>query len=257
MHIRRTSLALWIAAAGLLAGCNLPLPTVAPEPEALETAVAGTLTAEAGEQEPPSETPQPPTETQSPSASPSATTAPSATLGPTATNTAPPEGVSLNCDGTYQRVRIVDQGASGKTVFVDNWVGNSWVNVWSLAGGDPMLKQILEEAGWYQFSGCQKLVIVPMRNSDPRVTIELTIHVWNGNGMSQVYTNTGWFGEWSKIGDIIRMREASKLGSINGSPLTACEWVTLEHTWNGNAFVQSGSLIEPVANCTVSVTAPP
>ena len=64
------------------------------------------------------------------------------------TNTPPPGGISLNCDGTYQRLRIVDQGINGKTVAVDNWDGTTWVNVWNVSSGDPNLKQILPEAGY-------------------------------------------------------------------------------------------------------------
>ena len=173
---------------------------------------------------------------------------------PTASATAPPNGVSLSCDGTYQRVRIEDNGPDGITVLVDDWQDGSWINVWSKTPTDPFLQQVLEEVGWYQFGDCQKLVIVPIQNGDPRVTLDLTVHAWNGATMSQVYSNSGWYGSWSKVGDIIRTREASKLGTIDGGPLSACEWLTLEYTWNGTAFSQTGSNIEAVENCEISVT---
>jgi hypothetical protein len=172
---------------------------------------------------------------------------------PTATTTAPSGGISLNCDGTYQRVRITDQGASGKTISVDDWDGSSWVNVWNLSSGDPNLRQLTDDAGYYQFGDCQKLVIVPFRSSGPQLWLELSVHVWNGAGLSQVYFNDGYYGEWSKIGDVIRFREASKLGTVNNGPLQACEYITLDYSWNGTDFIQIGSNIETVANCTVTV----
>lgn len=170
------------------------------------------------------------------------------------TNTPPPEGVSLNCDGSYQRFRLVDQGAGGKTVSVDNWVNGGWINVWNLASGDPMTRQIEDEAGYYQFGGCQQLVVVPMRYTGSGAVLDLSIHVWNGNGLSQVYFNDGVHGEWSKVSDKIIMEESLYLyGEPNCCP---CNRQVLEHTWNGTAFLQTGSAINttytgtPPAECT-------
>lgn len=229
----------------------------ATEGPSLETSVAGTLTAL------PSETPlpKPPSET----ATPTEQVEPSATLQPTEqqatapppTATAPPNGVSLNCDGSYQRVRITDQGASGKTIAVDSWNGAGWDNVWSVSSGDPMLKQLTEDAGWYQFGDCQKLVLVPFQHSNPQLLFELAIYMWDGSGMTSVYSRQGYYGEWEKVGDLIRFRYASLLGYVNNGPLGPCEWTTFEHTWNGTAFAQTGSLVEPVANCSPAATATP
>lgn len=243
----------WLPAltAVLLAGlaCNLPQPpSPTPGEEAAATAVAATLTALAGESP---ASPAPPTATPPPAPSATATDTPppTDTPAPTATHTPPPNGVSLNCDGTYQRVRIVDQGAAGKTIFVDNWQGGGWVNVWSLAGGDPMLRQITEEAGYYTFGECQKLVVVPLRHSNPQVYFELGVYAWDGTTMAQVYYRAGEYGEWEKVGALIRFRWASTLGYPDGGPLGPCEWTTLEHEWNGSAFVQVGSLVEQVEGC--------
>jgi hypothetical protein len=176
-------------------------------------------------------------------------------IAPPATPTAtpPPDGMSLNCDGTYQRVRIVDQGITGKTISVDAWDGISWANVWNMSSGDPNLKQLMDEAGYYEFLSCQNLIIVPFRHSNPQVFYELGIHVWNGSGLTQVYYNEGDYGEWEKIGDRIRFREASKLGTVNNGPLGPCEWVTLEHTWDGVDFIQTGSAVDLIPNCTVTL----
>ena len=171
----------------------------------------------------------------------------SATITPSPTATPPTGGISLNCDGTYQRVRITDNGIAGKTISVDNWSGGAWVNVWNMASGDPNLRQLMPEAGTHEFGGCRKLVFVPMRSSGPHLWYELGIYAWNGVGLTQVYFNEGYYGEWSKSGDVITFREASSLG---GSPLSACEWMTLEHEWDGTDFVQIGSVLEPVPGCT-------
>lgn len=172
---------------------------------------------------------------------------------PTVTPPAPSGGVSLNCDGTYQRVRITDGGASGKTISVDNWDGGAWVNAWNLAGGDPMVRQMTDAAGYYTFGECQKLVIVPFQHSNPQLWFELGIYEWNGAGMTSVYFNEGYYGEWQKTGDTISFKEASKLGTIGDGPLGPCEWTTLEHTWDGMSFNQTGSSIDPIPGCTVTV----
>ncbi len=193
------------------------------------------------------------THTTAPLLTPSPTLTASASPTPspsTATATPPPGGVSLNCDGTYQRVRITDHGPAGKMISVDDWDGSSWVNVWNVSSGDPNTRQMMPEAGYYEFGACQKMVIVPMRYSGPHLWYELGIYTWNGSVLAQVYFNEGYHGEWSKTGAVITFREASTLG---GSPLEPCEWMTLEHEWDGTAFNQIGSLLEPVPACTPSV----
>jgi hypothetical protein len=151
--------------------------------------------------------------------------------------------VSLNCDGTYQRLRITDGGASGKTVSVDNWDGTTWVNVWNWYGNDPMVRQIEAEAGLYSFGGCRQLVIVPVRYAGSGAVLELTIHAWNGSGLSEIFYIDGTHGSWSKTGDSILFEESVYLyGEPNCCP---CNRQYLEYTWNGSAFVQTGSAINP------------
>lgn len=242
----------------LFASLACSLPEIAEPGPSLETQVAGTLTAL------PTATPLPvgPSETPEPElqAQPSATAEPTEQQiapAPSATNTPPPNGVSLNCDGIYQRVRIVDQGAAGKTISVDTWNGTDWTNTWSVASGDPMLKQLTDDAGWYQFGDCEKLVIVPFQHSNPQLYFELGIYAWNGATMQSVYAREGYYGEWEKVADLIRFRYASLLGYVNNGPLGPCEWTTFEHTWDGAAFAQTGSLIEPVADCSPIPTPTP
>lgn len=157
----------------------------------------------------------------------------------------------MNCDGTYQRMRIVDGGASGKTVYIDNWDGSTWVNVWFYAGGDPMTKQIEAEAGTYTFLGCQKLVVIPERYTGSGAVLLLKIYLWNGAGLTLVYNHEGVHGTWSKVGDTIVFEESIYLyGEPNCCP---CNRQFLEHTWDGAAFVQTGSMISP----TYTGTPPP
>jgi hypothetical protein len=167
------------------------------------------------------------------------------------TPTAPPGGVSLNCDGTYQRLRITDGGPAGRTVSVDNWDGSSWVNVWNWPGGDPMVRQITDEAGIYPFGDCQQLVVVPMVYGGSGAVLELTIHVWTGSGLDEVYLHEGTHGTWSLSGDSVIFEESVYLhGEPNCCP---CNRQVLQHTWDGAAFVQTGSAIVP----TYSGTPPP
>jgi hypothetical protein len=165
----------------------------------------------------------------------------------------PPDGVSLNCDGTYQRLRIDDSGSSGKTISVDYWNGSGWDNAWNLAAGDPMVRQLTDQSGWIAFGGCQKLVAASMLSTGPQLWLDLTIYVWDGSGLTQVYSNSGYYGSWIKSGDTIQSKDASKLGTVNNGPLSPCQYVTLEHTWNGSAFQQTGSHIQTDPGCTVTV----
>jgi mycoredoxin len=114
-----------------------------------------------------------------------------------------------------------------------------------------MIRQIEEQAGYYPFGDCQQLVIVPIRYSGSGAVLELGIHEWNGAGLSQVYFNDGVHGTWSKAGDNIIFEESLYLyGEPNCCP---CNRQTLQHTWDGEAFVQTGSAITP----TYSGTPPP
>jgi len=159
------------------------------------------------------------------------------------TATPPAGGVSFNCDGTYQRIRFTDAGAAGKTVWLDNWEGGSWVNYWSLEGGDAMVRQIEAEAGYYNFGACQKLLIVPLRYTGSGAVLELQVYRWTGAGVSLVYSHEGTHGDWSKLGDMITFEESIYLyGEPNCCP---CNRQALEHTWDGSGFVQTGSSINP------------
>ncbi len=160
----------------------------------------------------------------------------------------PAGGVSLNCDDTYQRFRLEDGGAFGKTAYVDSWNGASWINVWSVAGGDPMIRQITGEAGLYAFGGCRQWVVVPMVYTGSGAVLELSVYAWSGGAMVEVYRHDGVHGSWSPAGNVLRFEESIYLyGEPNCYP---CNRQTLEHTWNGSAFVQTSSAVNPTYSGT-------
>lgn len=173
------------------------------------------------------------------------------TPAPTLTATPPPGGVSMGCDGVYQRFRVTDGGASGKTVSVDVWNGVTWVNVWNWFGGDPMIKQIQPEVGLYSFGTCETFVVVPEVYAGSGALLKLTIHRWNGAGLTQVFNLEGDQATWAHTGNGIRFEDSIFLyGEPHCCP---CNRQVRQFTWNGSAFVQTASAVNP----TYSGTPPP
>ena len=219
--------------------CNLDTIINNGESGDVETSVAATLDAfsQTLTQEAPFGTSIPTSPIELPTGSQLPTAEPSPTFTP------PPEGLSLNCDGTYQRVRLIDGGASGKTLYVDQWNGAGWDEIWSVEGGDPMNQQIEDDAGPYLFGECQSLVIVPIVFSGSGAILELKIYKWDGSAMVEVYSHDGVHGDWQKLGDMITFEESIYLyDEPNCCP---CNRQFLEHTWDGTDFIQTGSLISP------------
>ena len=164
---------------------------------------------------------------------------------PTATNTPtpPPGGVSMNCDGTYQKLTIVDGGAAGKTATLSNLNGSAWIDVWSVSGGDPMIQQIEAEAGLFSFGACKQLIVIPLRYSGSGAVLDVTIYEWTGAAVVQVYYRQGVHGGWSKDGDTIAFEESLYLyGEPNCCP---CNRQTTRHTWNGTSFAQTDQVVTP------------
>lgn len=152
------------------------------------------------------------------------------------------EGISLNCDGSQQRVRVEPAGAAGRTVAVDAWLSDGWVNVWSLSGGDPMIRQIEVTAGAYCFGDCRSLILVPFRYSGSGADLRLEIYAWDGAGLRQVYSRSGTKGGWEQVGDTIRFTEAKFLyGEPNCCP---CSVQTTEHMWDGSGFIETRVTVE-------------
>jgi hypothetical protein len=241
----KTILAVMLLIAASLA-CSPPEPTEGVDEVA--TSVAATFTELA-------RNPAATTEVVETTAPPAATNTP--TLEPpTPTNTAtpPPGGVSMNCDGTYQKFTVVDNGPLGKTATLSNWNGSAWVDVWSYSAGDPMIKQIEAEAGMYPFGPCRHFIIIPLRYSGSGTVLDLMVYEWTGAAVSQVYFHQGVHGDWWKDGDTIVFEESLYLyGEPNCCP---CTRQTLRRTWDGTAFVETGVETNPTytgtppAHCT-------
>jgi hypothetical protein len=166
----------------------------------------------------------------------------------------PAGGVSLQCDGTYQRFRITDGGAAGKTASVDTWDGTAWVNVWNWAGGDPMAKQIEDGAGLYSFGSCEQFVVIPERLAGSGTILQLTIHRWTGAGLLEVFYIDGPHASWTLTDDGFLFEESVYLyGEPNCCP---CNRQYLQYAWNGSSFDQIGSAVNPTytgtppAECT-------
>lgn len=195
--------------------------------DALSTAVAATLTAISGAE---------PTTTSMalPSAPPAA---------PTETPTPPPDGISFLCDGTFQRFRLTDAGEAGKTAWIDNWVDGGWTPVWSLAGGDAMIRQIYSSVGIYQFGGCGYMLAVPIVYGGSGAAMELHVLKWDGATMVEVYLQDGVHADWVQSGESIVFTESLYLfGEPNCCP---CNRQTQVHTWNGTAFLETSQVINP------------
>jgi serine/threonine protein kinase len=186
-----------------------------------------------------------PTSTHTPRPTSTPTASPSPTSTPTETPAPPPDGVSLNCDGTYQRFQISDAGSLGKTITIDNWTGSSWVTVFTLSSGDPMERQFADETGLYAFGGCQKLVVIPLRIG--RV-LQLAIYAWNGTGLTQVFYREEGSGSWRKENKGLVF---SMPLYLFGEPVCCpCYMQEIGYTWNGKKFVEGAAVKLPTFSGT-------
>ncbi len=183
---------------------------------------------------------------QLPTLTPTPTVTPSPTVTITPSPTVPPDGVSLNCDGTYQRLNILDGGLGGVTLSIDNLVNGSWNPVWAINSGDPNQKQFEEETGLYPFGDCQQLLIVPVRFSGSGALLQLVIYAWNGSTMELVYDQNGTHGSWEQLDESIRFERSVYLyGEPNCCP---CNTEILFHRWDEDEFVDDGISLEPTYN---------
>lgn len=178
---------------------------------------------------------------------PTITPSPTPTIVPTAT--IPADGVSLNCDGTYQRLSILDAGGGGKTITVDNLVNGSWKPVWAISSGNPMDSQLEDDAGLYRFGDCRQLLVVPLRFTGSGAALQLAIYKWNGSTMEQVLNDGGihgtWFTEQNRFVSV--ERSVYLFGEPNSSP---CNKELVGYRWNGDNFVDDGTSITPTYSGT-------
>lgn len=216
---------------------------------ALQTALQATGQAETATSAALSATPVPsitgtPLPTETPTATPLPTDTPTPspvwTSTPTETPSPPPDAVSLNCDGTYQRFKISDAGSLGKTITIDNWTGSGWVTTFTLSSGDPMERQFTEETGLYSFGGCQKLVVIPLRIG--RI-LQLAVYSWNGTGLTQVFFKEEGYASWSKESHGLVF--TTPLYLYNEPACCPCYMQKIGYSWNGTKFVEGAAIKVP------------
>jgi serine/threonine protein kinase len=206
------------------------------------------------------ETPAPSAPTLTPAAPPTGTPPPSGTPAPTAT--IPPDGVSLNCDGTFQRLTVQDSGISGKTVTVDNLVGGVWQPAWAIHSGDPNSQQFEDTLGFYAFGGCQQLLVVPVRYSGSGADLNVVVYEWDGATMVEALNRGGTHGNWQVEGNTMQVTRSVYLyGEPNCCP---CNTEYAWFRWLDGAFQEDGTFLEPTydvnnppAECQGTPAAPP
>ena len=158
-------------------------------------------------------------------------------LQPTATPKPPPDGASLNCDGTYQKFRFVDGGAEfGRIAIVDLWEGEKWKEIWRYTPGDPNLAQIeLANAGFHEFLPCQTLLVIPVRNSGSGAILDIYVYYWNGSSIDLTLSLTGLTqGSWSLADNIVNVDYA--VYQFNEPQAAPCNRENATYVWNSGLF---------------------
>lgn len=158
------------------------------------------------------------------------------------TPTPPPGGLSLNCDGTYQRVQL-ESGPGGRTLVVDAWQGDRWREAWSFNAGDPQVQELEEEAGAYSFGGCEHLIVLPILFRGSGSVLELRVLRWDPGEAIELYVNDGLHASWQKQDDRLVFDEAIYLyDEPNCCP---CNRRITVHRWNGTAFIEADQDVQP------------
>jgi len=182
---------------------------------------------------------------------------------PTPTPQPPPDGLSMNCDGTYQRFRFKDGGAEkGRIAIIDLWDGKKWNEVWSYTPGDPMVAQVeLENTGIHEFLKCQNLLVIPVRYTGSGAVLDIYVYYWSGSSMELTLSLTGNAqGTWQRIDNKLLVDYAVYLfGEPQASP---CNRETATYTWNSGIFGFSNANMyvtysgSPPAECTMVAAQP-
>ncbi len=181
---------------------------------------------------------------------------------PTSTPPPPPDGVSMNCDNTYQRYYIEDKGAQGKVAHVNSWDGSRWNAAWTFAAGDPMERQIDATAGLYSFGTCTKMVVIPLIYSGSGAYLELTVFAWNGSTAISVLSLGGLsHGSWWSSERSLGVNYSIYL--YNEPNCCACYTQSDRYYWDDTQFTFDNSEQiptfsgDPPAECQAQVTLVP
>lgn len=158
------------------------------------------------------------------------------------TPTAPAGGVSLNCDGTYQRVRV-ETIQEGRALFIDQRQGGEWRQSWSYDVGDDQEAQLGERAGAHSFGGCERLIVIPVDYQGTGGFFQIRVFRWTSDGPEVVFARDGIPGDWTREGDSLIIRRTVYL---HDEPLCCpCNYRVTTHRWNGTDFVQEEEQLEP------------
>lgn len=167
-------------------------------------------------------------------------------LPPTPTPKPPPDGLSMNCDGSYQRYRLKETGSgAGPTLFLDLWKNEQWVETWSFVPDQPDFSTIeVSTAGFYEFRPCQTLLVIPVRLQGSGSYLDLNIFYWSGTSVERTFTLNGMDkGDWSKDQNNLLVKYAVYLlGEPQAAP---CNFVTDTYVWNNGIFGKDSSVVNP------------
>lgn len=153
------------------------------------------------------------------------------------------DAISLNCDDTYQRLRSDLGSAKGDQIWVDRWDGQTWVNAWNYASGDPQVQHIEPEVGFYTFGPCQKLLVAPVRVTGSGAILDLSVYVWDGKTMTLALFKEGVHGTWFQQNETLTFEESVYL--YNEPNCCPCNRQFTHEVWDGAAFIQMDKHTEP------------
>jgi hypothetical protein len=159
----------------------------------------------------------------------------------------------MNCDDTYQRLRVEDRGIQGQALYLDYWEGTKWISSWTYEITDPNEQFFeMDGLGFNDFGECRKLLIVPIRHSGSGAYLDLNVYAWNGTTLISIFVvGNGTQGSWYKQDDTITVEYSVYLyDEPNCCP---CNRQLDRYEWNGESFVN----VESQTNPTYTGEAPP
>jgi eukaryotic-like serine/threonine-protein kinase len=167
-------------------------------------------------------------------------------LQPTATPKPPPDGLSMNCDDTYQRFRLKDGGEGvGTIVVVDLWENETWVERWSFSSNDPEFHTIdIATTGFYTFLPCQTLLVIPVKAAGTGGYLDVNVFYWTGNTIDLTFSVTSLAkGAWYQVDN--RMFAEYAVYYFGEPEAAPCNRGTDGYIWNNGLFAFDSSFVNP------------